>query len=94
MSYCLYDFRAPCQDFEALDPKALLVPTKYSGPCLTQENKSLHSTPPSSIDLEWEHEGRKTVLYIILLEMIFLFSECVLNHIMCCSIFHYSTFKG
>ncbi|XP_052130511.1 uncharacterized protein LOC113214971 isoform X2 [Frankliniella occidentalis] len=44
------------RDFHALDVKALLVPQTYTA-CFTQENKSLHSTPPSSIDLEWEHEA-------------------------------------
>ena len=44
-------------DFQALDAKALLVPQHYPGLCFAQENKSLNSTPPSSLDLEWEHEG-------------------------------------
>lgn len=43
-------------DFLALDAKALLVP-QVPGVCFAQENKSLNSTPPSSLDLEWEHEG-------------------------------------
>ncbi|KAK3925389.1 Histidine-containing phosphotransfer protein 3 [Frankliniella fusca] len=43
------------REFHTLDAKALLVPQTYTA-CFSQENKSLHSTPPSSIDLEWEHE--------------------------------------
>lgn len=42
--------------FQSLDAKALLAPQCHMGSYLNQENKSLISTPPSSIDLEWEHE--------------------------------------
>lgn len=44
-------------EFQPLDAKALLQPHNYAGFTLAQENKSLNSTPPSSLDLEWEHEG-------------------------------------
>lgn len=45
------------QAFQCLDAKALIAPQNYVGFSLAQENKSLNSTPPSSLDLEWEHEA-------------------------------------
>ena len=57
-------FRRHCDlDFHALDAKALLVPN-LPEICSTQEIKSLNSTPPSSLDLEWEHEGNSIFLGI------------------------------
>ncbi|XP_034245412.1 uncharacterized protein LOC117647648 [Thrips palmi] len=45
------------QAFQCLDAKALVAPSNYVGFTLAQENKSLNTTPPSSLDLEWEHEA-------------------------------------